>query len=465
MTNNSSSHRQPPARRFLALTLTGAILAVMTLLSTSLLFSARVVVASAANTSENSASLANRNTISTYKWNLADRDLPLINLPDRLGAGVDLSITYSMGEFQFPLFQSLYYNEQAGKYILMVMSEHGGAKFIDLTKTKDQNPTDFTSTSSLRLADRGGAKLISTIDGTVYTFSKFDDGELHCSQINDRTGLVINLKYSDGASLARIADSTGRTVSFNYTENYVSSITQTWGRDSKRKKTWAINTNLATNPVAAMAVAQVAVEQPVNFAHARPAASKRIPTNAITPEYTAAMAQSDSSLAAMFGGAGATAAANGFEPVGLSNQYPLYRGDLIGDDGVVRRGHLSFAMHLYGSNDGTGVMGVYVPAGFERHSSEPSPTDAAVTFFYPRLGNLTNVTLAVFHVANFKLSADGERVRIGDIGGRGGSVASYKHSHIEFYRGDTGLPPSAARPQLRIDPVTIFGSLPSTARR
>ena len=436
----------------------------MALLSASF-FSAGVVSATAATASENTSSLAAKHTISTYKWNLVDRDLPLINLPDRLSAGVDLSIAYSMGQFQFPLFQTLYYNEQAGKYILMVMSEQGGAKFIDLTRTKGQNPTDFSGSSSLRLADNGDAKLISTSDGTIYTFAKFVDGELHCSRIKDRTGLVINLKYNDGASLARIADSAGRTVSFNYTDNYVSSITQTWGPDSRTKKTWAIDTTLATGAVADIAVAPVPAAQLMNFAHARPAASKRIPTNAITPTYTAAMAQSDSSLAAIFGGDGATAAANGFEPVGLSNQYPLYRGDLIGDDGVVRRGHLSFAMHLYGSNDGTGVMGVYVPAGFTKHSSEASPTDAAVTFFYPRLGNLTNVTLAVFHVANFKMTVEGERIRIGDIGGRGGSVASYKHSHIEFYRGDTGLPGSAARPQLRIDPVTIFGSLPSTARR
>ena len=439
-------------------------LTVMALLSRSP-FSPVVVSATTADTSETTLSLASKNTISAYKWNLADRDLPLINLPDRLSAGVDLSISYSMGQFQFPLFQSLYYNEQAGKYVLMVMSEQGGAKFIDLQRSKGQNPNDFTSNSSLRLADKGDAKLISTIDGTVYTFSKFLDGELHCSRINDRTGLVINLKYTDGASLARISDSSGRTVSFNYTDSYVSSVTQTWGPDSQRKKTWAIDTNPATSSAANMAVAHMPVAEPINFAHARPAASKRIPSNAITPKYTAAMAESDSSLATIFGGAGATAAANGFEPVGLSNQYPLYRGDLIGDDGVVRRGHLSFAMHLYGSNDGTGVMGVYVPAGFTRHSSEPSPTDAAVTFFYPRLGNLTNVTLAVFHVANFKLTPEGERVRIGDIGGRGGSVATYKHSHIEFYRGDTGLPRSAARPQLRIDPVTIFASLPSTARR
>jgi hypothetical protein len=99
---------------------------------------------------------------------------------------------------------------------------------------------------------------------------------------------------------------------------------------------------------------------------------------------------------------------------------------------------------------------LYVPAGFVSHSDQPSPTDAVMTFFYSRLGNLSDVTLAVFHVADFHLSGEGGRVRIGNLGGPGGSSAFYKHTHIEFYRGNTGLPPLSARPRLRIDPATVF---------
>ena len=154
------------------------------------------------------------------------------------------------------------------------------------------------------------------------------------------------------------------------------------------------------------------------------------------------------------------AGANGFEPAGLAAAYPFYRGDIIGDDGIERRGHLTFAMHLYGSPDGTGDSSLYVPAGFTQHSDQPSPTDAAVIFYYPQLGNLTDVTLAVFHVADFQISYEGERVRIGNLGGPGGSSAAYKHSHIEFYRGHPGLPPLSARPGLRVDPTTIFSVTP-----
>ena len=117
-------------------------------------------------------------------------------------------------------------------------------------------------------------------------------------------------------------------------------------------------------------------------------------------------------------------------------------------------------MHLYGSPDGKGVSSLYVPPGFTQHSDQPSPTDAVVLFYYPRLGNLTDITLAVFHVADFQISYEGDRVRIGNIGGPGGSSSAYRHSHIEFYRGNTGLPSLSARVRLRIDPATVFSREP-----
>jgi hypothetical protein len=189
-----------------------------------------------------------------------------------------------------------------------------------------------------------------------------------------------------------------------------------------------------------------------------------MPRNAVISAYTTEMAATDRLLAKVFGGPGAVAAANSFEPSGLSNQYPYYRGDILGDNGFILSGHLSHAMHLYGSFDGRGKTSIYVPAGFTSHSGSPTPTDAAVTFFYPRLGNFSNVTMAVFHIADFAISREGERVRIGTVGGRGGSYAFYKHSHIEFYRGNTGLPSASARQRLRIDPVAVFRGDATTAQ-
>jgi hypothetical protein len=184
--------------------------------------------------------------------------------------------------------------------------------------------------------------------------------------------------------------------------------------------------------------------------------AKAVPTNAVKPAYTMQMVESDRYLAQIFGGPGAVAAANGFEPGGLAGQYPIYRGDLRGADGRIRRGHLSDAMHIYGSADGTGTTPLYVPEGFTSHSTTPTQSDAAITFYYPYLGNLTNVTLAVFHIANFAIVRENGRVRIGEIGGRGGSYEYYRHSHIEFYSGNVGLPSASRRPALRIDPSGVF---------
>ena len=411
---------------------------------------------------------ASTGSIQSYRWNLSNDGLPLISLPDHIDQALDLSLTYSMAQFEFPLLQSLYYNQRADKYILMLIPREGRdsqaaerrgalnrrAEFVDLDRVEGQDQFAAKGGLSLRLIDKGHIKLLSTSEGTLYTFATLADGELHCSQIKDRDGVVINLGYTSDSSIQTIVDGRGRSVSFSYTNHYVSAITQTWGANSARlKKTWVIADEVSY------------AHRPVVYAGLTGAASaKRIPSNALKPTYTEAMAASDSELAAIFGGPGAVAAANGFEPAKLGSQYPRYRGDLMGDDGEIRRGHLSFAMHLYGSEDGTAEMEVYVPLGFTSHSNEPSPTDAVVTFYYPRLGNLANVTLAVFHVTNFQLVYEQGRVRIGNIGGPGGSVASYKHSHLEFYRGDTGLPPLAARVELRIDPASVFTTIPAVTR-
>ncbi|MDQ5846173.1 MAG: hypothetical protein M3539_12865 [Acidobacteriota bacterium] len=382
-----------------------------------------------------------------YRWNLREESLPLINLPDHIAGNIDLYLTYSLDQFQFPLFQSLYFNQEAGKYILMVTTREGGrAEFIDLAPVALPGQFAASGNTNMQLADKGKVKLLRSVDGTIYTFARLADGELHCRQINDHDGFVIKFSYTKQSSIDTINDASGRTVSFSYTDDYVSSITQTWNENSaKLRKTWAIPESH-----------HASIRRTANFVSVELEAAKRIPTNAVNPGYTPQMAASDQMLAKIFGGPGAVAAGNGFEPQRLGRQYPLYRGDLIGDDGKRRRGHLSFAMHLYGSDDGTGETQIYVPAGFTSHSEEPSPTDAAMLFYYPRLGNMSDVTLAVFHVAEFRLVIEGERIHIGQIGGRGGSIDSYRHSHVEFYRGNTGLPSAAARVKLRIDPASVF---------
>lgn len=382
-----------------------------------------------------------------YKWNVDDKQLPLLNLPlDRLQPGFDRAITFPLGQFNFPIFQALSYDDEHGRYLLPTLStENKAVHFIELEPGEIKNTFTSNDGTNIKLIDNDNLKTVRLADGTRYTFVRYPDGEYRCVAIKDSRGSFLNLIYTaNGLTLHGIVDSAGRTVTFNYAREGIVSVTQNWMANSEGlSKTWMVGESPATAPV-------------INAKALEFASTKALPTNALVRSYNPEMAAADKLLATNFGGPNAVAAGNGFEPAGLAASYPFYRGDIIGDDGKVRRGHLSFAMHLYGNYDGTGESPLYVPAGFVSHSDLPSPTDAVVTFYYLRLGNLSDVTLAVFHVADFNLSNEGGRVRIGNLGGPGGSSAFYKHTHIEFYRGNTGLPPLSARPRLRIDPATVF---------
>jgi hypothetical protein len=390
---------------------------------------------------------------SAYRWNLIEQGLPLLGLPDaHLRTGIDQSLTYPLAQFNFPLFQALTYDDEHARYLLpSLSSESKGVHFIVFAPAEGKNTYTSIDGNNIKLIDNDNMKVVRTSDGTKYTFVRYPDGEFRCASIKDSSGVYLNLLYTaNGLMLHGVVDSSGRTLTFNYAGDGIKSITQTWMANSEGlTKTWLVGEQPAA-----------LIDPAVKYSHVVWASAKTVPNNAVVRQYTPGMAVCDKMLAQIFGGPNAVAGANGFEPAGLAAAYPFYRGDIIGDDGMERRGHLSHAMHLYGSSNGTAGSPLYIPRGFTLHSDQPSPTDAAMTFYYPRLGNLTDVTLAVFHIADFQLVDEGDRVRIGNIGGPGGSSALYKHSHIEFYRGNTGLPPLGARPGLRIDPATVF---PATA--
>jgi hypothetical protein len=389
-------------------------------------------------------------SLNGFKWNVGDLELPLLGLPNNhLASRLDQSLSYPLAQFSFPIFQALSYDDEHLRYLLPSLSTAGnGVHFIEFA-ADSKNVYTSNDGANIKLIDNDNMKMVRTSDGSKYIFVRYPDGEFRCATIKDRGGASLSLLYTaNGLLLQGLVDSSGRTITFNYASDGIRSITQTWMANSEGlTRTWMVG-DQPESPIIL----------PVKYSHSVSAFAKALPPNAVVRQYTAEMAASDRALAHIFGGPNAAAGANGFEPAGLAATYPFYRGNIIGDDGIERRGHLTFAMHLYGSADGTGDSALYVPAGFTQHSDEPSPTDAAVIFYYPRLGNLKDVTLAVFHVADFQISNEGDRVRIGSLGGPGGSSASYKHSHIEFYRGNTGLPPLASRPGLRIDPTTVFAA-------
>lgn len=392
-----------------------------------------------------------------FKWNVSEKELPLLGLPNiHLAPGLDHLLSYPLGQFSFPIFQALSYDDEHARYLLPSLStESNGVHFIEFA-LDSKNSYTSTDGANLKLIDNDNMKVVRASDGSKYIFVRYADGEFRCATIKDPGGASLNLLYTaNGLLLHGLVDSSGRTITFNYSSEGIKSVTQTWMANSEGlTRTWIVGDQ-----------PESVVNSPLKYSHAVSAFAKTLPSNAVVRQYTPAMAAADILLAQIFGGPNAVAGANGFEPAGLAATYPLYRGNIIGDDGIERRGHLTFAMHLYGSADGTGESPLYVPAGFTHHSDQPTPTDAAVTFYYPQLGNLTDVTLAVFHIADFQISQEGERVRIGNLGGPGGSSASYKHSHIEFYRGNAGLPPLASRPGLRIDPTTVFSISSGTFKK
>jgi hypothetical protein len=381
-----------------------------------------------------------------YQWNVSNREQPLLSLSQtHLQTGFDQSLVYPADQFDFLIFKALSFDEQ-GRYLVPAISRDSRTQtFIELTRVDATN--SYVSSDGLELLDKDGMKTLKTTDGTRYLFVRYPDDEFRCATIRKASGETINFIYTaNGLALHGVVDSSRRSITFNYGKTGIESLTQTWMTNAQGfTRTWIIGE-------------ENSLDAATKYAHGLVRTLKLLPSNALTHEYTDQMSASDKLLATIFGGPNAVVGGNGFEPAGLAASYPFYRGDVVGYDGEIRLGHLSHALHIYGSADGRSDSPLYVPMGFTSHSSEPSPTDAAVLFYYPKLGNLSDVTLAVFHVADFQLVNEGDRVRIGNLGGPGGSSPLYKHSHIEFYRGNVGgLPSAAARPSLRIDPATVFG--------
>jgi len=97
--------------------------------------------------------------------------------------------------------------------------------------------------------------------------------------------------------------------------------------------------------------------------------------------------------------------------------------------------HLYNSPHLSGNLAGTANTDIYVPGNYRGQPSRPTPTAGVVLIYYPQLGSLSNVTLAIYHVGNFGVIRDGDRVRIGTTGGPGGGIVGNLHAHFEIWNG------------------------------
>ena len=107
---------------------------------------------------------------SAFKWNVSDKGLPLLGLPNtRLTPGLDQSLSYPLGQFSFPIFQALNYDEEHARYLLPSLStESKGVHFIEFAPGERKNTFTSIDGANLTLIDNDSMKVVRTNDGARY---------------------------------------------------------------------------------------------------------------------------------------------------------------------------------------------------------------------------------------------------------------------------------------------------------
>ena len=151
----------------------------------------------------------------------------------------------------------------------------------------------------------------------------------------------------------------------------------------------------------------------------------------------------DETLRKTFGNKFTVAAGNGEEPVDLPDRAKRNRGGNVAGRPQEWPHLFGYSAHFYAFSD-TKKLGfahgdIYVPDRFTAHGAF---TSDGHWFYYPKLGNQTNVTLLVMHIQNFGIRR-GVRNEAGSVligqTSNGGGAPGYIHSHLELHRG-RGIP-------------------------
>ena len=153
----------------------------------------------------------------------------------------------------FPSIQGPFtnYQAQSGAYLLILPS---GAH-VELRQVGSSNVYEAVDSSYLQLLDGGnGSMLLRSPDGTQLSYWSINS-EYRCTEIKDRNGNFITIKYDSingTANLGRVTsviDTLGRTISFNYDTNFrLQSITQVRAGQTHLWATFGYaNLNVQTN--------------------------------------------------------------------------------------------------------------------------------------------------------------------------------------------------------------------------
>jgi hypothetical protein len=121
-----------------------------------------------------------------------------------------------------------------------VSRRDGKSILVDFTRTGKTNT--YLSREGLVLIDQGNLKIIRAGNGTRFLFLQHPDGHLRCVAIKEDTNVTLNLIYAaNGLALHGVVDSSGRSLTFNYGDEGIQSLTQTWIANAEGlTRTWTI---------------------------------------------------------------------------------------------------------------------------------------------------------------------------------------------------------------------------------
>ena len=188
-------------------------------------------------TGEAGVDLGSRN----FNWGI-----PLVSLPGRAGMDLNIGISYNslvwtkQGNsimfnadhgFPSPGFRlgvpklqstSVNQDEQITSMLLIMPS----GQRIALKQIGTSNVFESQDSSYVQAIDTNGYftnVLVRTTDGTQYTFTVG-----YCTKIQDRNGNYLTIGYNSNMQVSTVTDTLGRVVTFNYSGDFLTSITQTW---------------------------------------------------------------------------------------------------------------------------------------------------------------------------------------------------------------------------------------------
>ncbi|HYW70786.1 MAG TPA: hypothetical protein VE961_07120 [Pyrinomonadaceae bacterium] len=144
-------------------------------------------------------------------------------------------------QFDFPIFKSLEFDKENDQYFMPAVSRRD-RKLILIEFTRPGKSNTYISREGLVLFDQDSLKIIRAGNGTRFLFLKYPDGKLRCAAIKEDANVTLNLLYTaNGLALHGVVDSSGRSLTFNYGDEGIQSLTQTWMANTEGlTRTWAI---------------------------------------------------------------------------------------------------------------------------------------------------------------------------------------------------------------------------------